>query len=351
MNHDELAQRDRLRAERKMLRAKRQLQFLFFGALITIGLILYSYWRDGQGEVSNTVTEEAAAPVASPDSLPPGAPAIADAPRRPDNTVFEKRAEPKDDQGNESKPSSGDGKTFAPAASSLAESARGTPTSVEVMSLWERYMNAKTPGQYRILMYDKPDLDQRFTDFYERRKGTNPVSAEKMVEAEVMISNERWRVVSYKSKSRNSGVLHAGFRRDHLGRVRLDWESLVGYSEMDWPEFREKRVTEPKLFRAYMMADDYYNFEFADEEKFIGVRLFSPDGAWAFSGFCEREGPEGKVLQGLLAANGEAAAGEDIPRAVKNLFPVTVRLAFPEKSISDHCVWIREVVSGQWFVK
>jgi hypothetical protein len=100
-----------------------------------------------------------------------------------------------------------------------------------------------------------------------------------------------------------------------------------------------------------MIADDYYNFEFADEKKFIGVRLFSPDGAWALSGFCEREGPEGSAVKGLLAANGEAAAGEAKQQAVKNFMPVTVRLAFPEKSSSDHCVWIREVVCGQWFVK
>jgi hypothetical protein len=352
MNQDELAQRDRMRADRKMQRAQRQLLFLFFGALITIGMILYSYWSDKDAAPAAPEPEVVDTPVVKdPRSLPPAAPAATDAaptPRPQADTagdgaasegIAEKVAAPADG-----------GPTLAPMAESLAETARGAPTSVEAVALWERYLTAKTLGQFRVLMYEKPDLDERFMEYYDTRKGRNPAGGDKMIEAEVMISDERWRVISFKSTSRRSGVVHAGFRRDHLGRVRLDWESLVGHSEMDWSEFRDRRVSEPKLFRAYMIKDDYYNFEFADEKKFMSVRFFSPDGAWALSGFCEHDSPEGIAVGSLLAAEGESSSAV-AGNSAKNFMPVTVRLAFPEQSASDHCVWVREVVCGQWFMK
>ena len=223
------------------------------------------------------------------------------------------------------------------------------PTTVEALGLWDRYLKAATPDERRKLMVEKPGLTERFVEYYTARKGSDPKPGDKIDDRELAVGQERWRVLSFKSDSRRNGLMSVAFRRDAQGQVRLDWESLVGHSEVAWPEFREKRVTEPRLFRGYVIQDDYFNFEFADEKKYLSFRVFSPEGTWALSGFCEKDSAEGRLLTKLFAALNEPKPTAD-PGSVKHL-PVALRLAFPENAQSDHCVWIREIVGGQWFLQ
>ena len=329
-----------------MLNAQRQLRLVFWGALVTIALILYAYWRsDKPGELN--------LPVPKPEVLVKPVtetPAPAPAPKLPDGPTPEEKllaTKPSSTPG----PVPAAGKAAPVSTNGLAGAARNAPTTVEALGVWDRYLKAHSPDERRALMLEKPGLSERYAGFYTNRKGADPKAGEKIDDRELPIGHERWRVLTFKSDSRRNGLMSVAFRRDAEGHVRLDWESLVGHSAMTWQEFREKRVSEPALFRGYIIKDDYFNFEFTDEKKYRSFRVFSPDGAWALSAFCEKDSPEGRALEKLFAALEAPKAGPSATGAapVKHL-PVSLRLAFPEKAQSDHCVWIREIVGGQWFL-
>lgn len=341
MNQDELAARDRRRAERKMLNARWQLRIVFWAALAAILLILYAYWA------GNTPSGEVKLPVPQPYTPAKAVPAETSAPApvpkapeppAPEQQLLASRPAPPPSAA----PSSPNG---------IPGAARNVPTTVEVLGVWDQYLKAKSPDERRALMLEKPGLSERYADFYTARKGSDPKPGEKIDDRELPIGHERWHILTLKSDSRRIGLMSAAFRRDAEGRVKLDWESLVGYSEMAWPEFRDKRVSEPKLFRGYLTEDDYFNFEFTDDKKLRSFRIFSPDGAWALSAFCEKDSPEGRALEKLFSGLETPKAGSSAAGAIsaKHL-PVALRLAFPEKAQSDHCVWIREIVGGLWFL-
>ena len=57
--------------------------------------------------------------------------------------------------------------------------------------------------------------------------------------------------------------------------LKVDWEATVGYSEMPWEEMKSVRPKESVLLRAYVRADNYYNFEFTND-KYVVLKLTDP---------------------------------------------------------------------------
>lgn len=115
--------------------------------------------------------------------------------------------------------------------------------------------------------------------------------------------------------------------------LRIDWESWVGWSELPWQQFQEEKPTTPKLFRVILSEVDYYNFAFADEEKFHSFRLESPDGAHSIFGYTER----GSVIASRLR-----------PSPDRKKIPLTLSLAYPEQSSANNQVWIRDLLAEGW---
>jgi hypothetical protein len=72
------------------------------------------------------------------------------------------------------------------------------------------------------------------------------------------------------------------------GKLLVDWESWVGWSEMSWEDFRSQRPTEGKWFRVVMTRADYYNYDFKDERHWASYRLGSPDDSTWLFGYAPR---------------------------------------------------------------
>lgn len=53
----------------------------------------------------------------------------------------------------------------------------------------------------------------------------------------------------------------------------VDWDSWVGWSEMSWEEFLEKKPTEVQHFRVLVSWVDHYNHDFSDERKWASLRI------------------------------------------------------------------------------
>ncbi len=182
------------------------------------------------------------------------------------------------------------------------------------------------PDRTRVLM----------EQFYDVQKGSDPVSGALLNRGRYRLDGTEILHYTY-SCNRPGDVLELAMRRNSDGKFVLDWTSFVGFSQMGWDAFKKERTTTATLVRAFGTTSDYYNYEFNDRQKFLSVNLLSPDGLVSLHGFCERDSPMGVSLSHSLSRSNSMSG-------------IVVRLAFPEKSESDHCVWIRQFISDRWLV-
>ena len=173
-------------------------------------------------------------------------------------------------------------------------------------------------------------------DFYEDQKNTDPVAGNANHQAHFKLNNTEVLLFSY-SSPRPGGTLDMALVATEKGKFSIDWESYVGASEVSWSAFKRERGNTPKLFRVFANQDDYYNYEFTDEKRFLAFHLSSPDGFYFVKGYCERTSTIGRTLTALFTSGAPRMA-------------LTLRLAFPEKALSDHCVQIVGVVANRWLI-
>ena len=58
----------------------------------------------------------------------------------------------------------------------------------------------------------------------------------------------------------------------------VDWEAFVDYSDQNWSEFIAQRKPGSRgIFRVYAAEDDFYAWQFADPERFLGMQVYDTD--------------------------------------------------------------------------
>jgi hypothetical protein len=119
------------------------------------------------------------------------------------------------------------------------------------------------------------------------------------------------------------------------GRLRVDWDSWVAWSEMTWDEFRTKKPTEPVLFRVQLSAVEYFNFAFNDDNEWSSYRLDSPDGMETMYGYVKRTSDLDKRLH---------------PADPADETKWVLKLKFPPDATRDNQVLIDSVVAEGWLV-
>jgi len=114
---------------------------------------------------------------------------------------------------------------------------------------------------------------------------------------------------------------------------RVDWESWVGWSEMSWPAFLAEKPKRAALFRVVLRETQYYNYAFADEQRWKSYRLESPDGEHAVFGYVERGGGLDKRIRPA-----ESSAHD----------PFILMLRFPPDADTTNQVIIDQVIAEGW---
>lgn len=118
------------------------------------------------------------------------------------------------------------------------------------------------------------------------------------------------------------------------GEWLLDWESFVGFSELSWEELRRNKPTTPVSVRSYALLEDYYNFEFADPEEYLSLRLDSPDNFHGIYAYVPRDSPfADQILRDLASRR---------PR------PALMLIRYPESAVQDNQVIVEEVIAWRW---
>lgn len=212
----------------------------------------------------------------------------------------------------------------------------------------QKYRAAKTWQEKLPLVYQPTDTQSLMERFYGSQGLKDPDLGEFMSASDLRVGKRKVISLTFRCSGRLNMTAHINFHRAPSGLL-LDWESMVGFSNRSFGEFRSEKSARPTIFRVLAAADDYYNFEFADVKKYLSLKLYSPDGDDYLNSFCERESPTGKKLVEIIGnASNERAISSSLSGSRGGSFPVTLELAFPEHAQSDRCVRIERFIDAWW---
>ena len=114
---------------------------------------------------------------------------------------------------------------------------------------------------------------------------------------------------------------------------RVDWESWVGWTELDWDDFFTERPTEPKTVLVQCSVDTYYNRNFRDESKWVSIKMTNPQSYKTLYGYIDRSNPT--LMRHVI----NMGAGES--RAV-------FKIRYPKDSEVANQVVITEFLTSGW---
>ncbi|MGJ8644077.1 MAG: hypothetical protein ACSHX9_11755 [Luteolibacter sp.] len=115
--------------------------------------------------------------------------------------------------------------------------------------------------------------------------------------------------------------------------LKIDWDSWAGWSELSWDELVAEKPTKPVLVRVFSKPVPYYNFDFSDDSEWVSYRLISPDNEHMLYGYAKR----GSLLDEQLR-----------PPDPEITTRVTLKISFPEGSVSSSQVKIDELLVEGW---
>ncbi len=223
---------------------------------------------------------------------------------------------------------------------------QNTPEVQAALVLFDQYKQAGSLKEKLAFVFQPLQTEALMTSYYGAQGGRDPKLAGLIGASSVIIDGrEALALASMCAEPRT--IRFVSFHRTAEG-LRIDWESLVGYGEKTWAQFRAGKSAEKVLMRALAQVDDYYNFEFADDKRYLSLRLHSPDREDYVHGFVLRAGEDGRRIIRLLGSAASSMADMSSGDTDSRMIPVTVELAFPPKSESDRCVKVERFVAPWW---
>ena len=133
------------------------------------------------------------------------------------------------------------------------------------------------------------------------------------------------------------GGSHEFFAVEKLsdGSFKVDWPVSSGYQEMPLEDFQNETPKTPVPFRVKAKSSDYYNYAFADSEKYQCVELYYPgDDHFRLYGYIDKENPETRPLLSKLAFGSMS---------------LVLGLRYPEESPRPDQVEIVSLIAADWF--
>ena len=207
---------------------------------------------------------------------------------------------------------------------------------VQALALLDQYWKAET-WQARVPMVAHSEqVAAMMKDYYETQGAKDPVPGGLISKARYQIDGTEILYFSYTS-NRPTGSLEVAMLRGPQGDFLLDWESLTGYGEMSFQDFRTKRPAKPVFMRAYVRLFEYYNFEYSDSKKYLCIKLTSENGESSVYAYCERGTQLARWIDSDLASTG--------PSGYKGY---SMLISFPPNAQSNQCVNLDKVVAQRW---
>jgi hypothetical protein len=209
----------------------------------------------------------------------------------------------------------------------------------EATQVIRKYMDTPNWRDRIIYVHEPQRVGKLMEDYYERQQSIDPVVGALMDQGRYRIDGTEIVLLTYRS-ARLEGKLEIALRQDQMGHLVIDWESLVGYSEISFKRLIETKATTPKLIRAYVKLDDYYNYEFSDAKKYLSLKLTSSDSEDSLNAYCERDSVIGRWIV-------EDLGTEPSSSLVKGY---TIWVSYPPDAKSNRCLNLVQLAAGRWLI-
>jgi hypothetical protein len=229
-----------------------------------------------------------------------------------------------------------------------------SPQVVEAQAVLAKYLQAASWRERMTFVFEPERCEALMQEQYEKRGKKDPEHGSLSVAGIIMAGSSKVLNLRFACAIRPDSGMRANFHRTLAGKLLLDWESWVAWSEKTWPEFKQERSQLPVLMRAVASESNYYNYEFSESWRWLAVKLRSPDGLHNVTGYVERNSIFGVALANMIGVPLPHKLPDGSPMPALNLpgakALVTLRLAFPNKAQSDHCVKITELLADRWLL-
>lgn len=207
---------------------------------------------------------------------------------------------------------------------------------VQALAMLDQYWKTESWQGRLPLVAHSERVAALMKDYYDNQGAKDPVPGDLISKARYEIDGTEILYFSY-SCSRPTGSLEIAMLRGPQGKFVVDWESLTGYGEMSFQEFRAKRPSKPVLMRTYVRLFEYYNFEYSDSKKYLCIKLMSENGDNSVYAYCERGTKLSRWIETDLASTG--------PTGFKGY---TMLISFPPNAQSNQCVNLDKVAAQRW---
>ncbi len=230
----------------------------------------------------------------------------------------------------------------------------GDSQVAEAQAVLTKYGQAANWRERLPFVFEPERVEALMQQQYEERKAPDPEHGRLTAAGIITSGTSKVLNLHFACTNRPDAGMRANFHRTRGGRLLLDWESWVAWSEMSWPDFKKERSQREVVMRAIASESSYYNYEFSESWRWLAVKLRSPDGLHNVTGYVERNTVLGIALANLIGVPLPHKLPDGTPMPALNLprskATVTVRLAFPNKAQSDHCVKITELLADRWLL-
>ncbi len=225
---------------------------------------------------------------------------------------------------------------------------------VEARSLLENYLKASSWHERLPFVFQPERAGERMREFYEKRGQSEPLPERFLGAGTLSAGESKVLNLRFACASRPDFGLRANFHRSSGGKLLLDWESWVTWSEMSWDELKKERPVKQVVLRAIASESDYYNFEFSESWRWLAVKLRSPDGMHSLTGYVRRDTHLGLAVANLIGVPipHKFPEGTPLPSLARpgSKALVTVRVVFPKDARTDHCVRITDLMADRWLL-
>ena len=205
-----------------------------------------------------------------------------------------------------------------------------------VNAVVEKFLAATTIEEKVELVLDKERVLPLMRQFYARESEGMDSLGELVSRSFYHIKGHEYAIEERKLGDGSGNSIYVGLRNVGDNVFKIDWESMVAYGNLAWDQFLNVRPTEPVLFRCYATAEDYYNYQFKDQNKWQCYKLLNHRTLDSMYGYVERDSESGRSLAVAVQKRSPAS--------------VILTLSIPEGTEGGRLVLIDEFVQDTWLI-
>ena len=185
----------------------------------------------------------------------------------------------------------------------------------EVEKSLRGFMNATTMEERMEWLWPADGLEERVDEYLSREDIAGITGFESVTSSE-LVAFEGVPLQIVVAEEKNTGKRYPFNLVAGDDRMLIDWDSSVVYGEMTWDQFVEKRPLVPIQMRVFLNPDSYYNYQFADEERYACFLTYHRDPQNYLYVYLERDSEVYRKLKRAL----DVEAGNRLPAKVRLKF-------------------------------